>query len=220
MVWKILNFSLKEYDEKYYRIYERAWRVDLDRIPSFNLLKKFLDPHPGERVLDAGCGTGHLLRHLINGSGAIGYGIDFSKAALKVATERYPMKRYMLMDTRDLAIQDKTFDKITCFNVIEHIAEQDRVMSEFKRILKKNGLLAIGTNIRDSIAWRLYQLFIGEHTHVREFSVEEFLAFLGRHFDVVTYRKSSGVFRFSPPISWIFHYIFLGDIIVLCRNKA
>jgi 2-polyprenyl-3-methyl-5-hydroxy-6-metoxy-1,4-benzoquinol methylase len=196
-VWKFRDFCLRNYDEKYYRIYEKAWQVDLDRIPSFHLLKKFLDPHPGERILDAGCGTGHLLHYLINGSAATGSGVDFSKAALKTAT-----------------------DQITCFNVIEHVAEQDRVMDEFKRVLKNKGLLAIGTNIKDSFAWRLYQLFIGEHTHVKEFSVKEFLSFLRRHFDVVAYRKSSGVFRFGPPISWIFHHLFLGDIIALCRNRA
>lgn len=217
---KFFDFSLDNYDAEYYRIYEKAWKTNLDQIPSFRLINQYLNPQAGEYILDAGCGTGHLLNHTLSGSEANGYGIDFSGAALEIASRRYPMFRFMQTDLRAIALRDRSLDKITCFNVIEHIAEQDAVMEEFKRILKRGGLLVIGTNIRDSIAWRLYQFFIGEHTHIREFNVEEFVAFLGRHFDVLTFKKSSGVFRFGPPISWIFHHLLLGDILALCRNRT
>jgi len=215
---EFFNFKLHEYNSEYYRIYDKALEVDLNQIPSFRLLKKYLDVKSGEFILDAGCGIGHLLNYLICGTGALGFGIDFSEAALARAQKKYPLSRYSRQDLKEIGFKASFFDKIVCFNVIEHIAEQANVMHEFRRILKPGGFLIIGTNIRDSVAWRLYQLCIGEKTHIREFSVQEFLDFLGQYFEIVNYKKSSGFFRFGPPLSWIFHYIFHGDILALCRK--
>jgi 2-polyprenyl-3-methyl-5-hydroxy-6-metoxy-1,4-benzoquinol methylase len=216
---KLYGFKLHDYNEDYYRIYERARHVELDKIPSFRLLKQFLSVKPDERILDAGCGVGHLLDYLLTGSSARGIGVDHSAAALRTASSHFPRSLYSRQDLTAIGLKDGAFDKIICFNAIEHIANQEQVMWEFDRLLKPGGHLVIGTNIKDSLAWWLYQFFIGEHTHVREFAVNEFLEFVGRYFEVIEYRKSSGVFRFSPPVSWIFHYFLLGDIIALCRKK-
>jgi SAM-dependent methyltransferase len=210
----IFGFRLTRYDSEYYRIYDKAQGIPLGRIPSFRLLKELLDLRPGELLLDAGCGAGHQLRYFLDGSDASGLGVDASPAALDLVRQRFPELAVSQQDLRSLELADASVDKIVCFNVIEHIDGQDQVMQEFQRVLKPGGVLVMGTNIRDSIAWKLYQAFIGEHTHVREFTVREFAEFVGGHFRVETVRKSSGVFRFGPPIDWIFHYILLGDVII------
>ncbi|KLU61542.1 trans-aconitate 2-methyltransferase [Peptococcaceae bacterium CEB3] len=48
-----------------------------------------LDPQPGERILDLGCGTGDLT-HEIHRSGAIPVGIDYSESMVKKAIQKYP----------------------------------------------------------------------------------------------------------------------------------
>jgi len=216
---KLYNFKLDDYNDDYYRIYDKTLHVDFNTIPSFVQLKKYVGSQHGNRILDAGCGAGHLLHYLTQDTGGAGYGIDQSETALSLASQRFPDHVYSRQNITAIGFKDASFDRIVCFNVIEHISDQDAVLEEIKRLLKPDGRLIIGTNIRDSTAWFLYQLFIGEHTHIREFSVNEFLDFLGRHFDIIDYQKSSGVFRFPPPASWIFHYILKGDIIAVCRKK-
>lgn len=214
----LFDFNLRQYDSQYYRIYDKALETDLSRIPSFRMLKAFVAADKDEVVLDAGCGAGHLLAHVAGGTGARLIGVDSSEAALELARQRFPGPDYRQCDLRALDLPDSSVDKIVCFNVIEHIAEQAQVMAEFRRVLRSGGTLVIGTNIRDSIAWMLYQIFITEHTHIREFTVREFRTFLSEHFEVDSCRRSSGVFRFRPPISWIFHHVLLGDVIAKCRN--
>lgn len=211
---RLFSFKLNRYDSEYYRIYDKAQGAPLARIPSFRLLRDLLDLKPGEVLLEAGCGAGHQMRFFLEDSGAQGLGIDFSPVALELAARRCPNLALSRQDLRSLGLRDASVDKIVCFNVIEHIDEQDRVMREFQRVLKPGGALVMGTNIRDSIAWKLYQAFIGEHTHIREFTVNEFREFASEYFEVLTCRKSSGVFRFGPPVDWIFHYFLLGDVII------
>jgi 2-polyprenyl-3-methyl-5-hydroxy-6-metoxy-1,4-benzoquinol methylase len=215
---KLFNFNLRKYDDQYYKIYDKALTRNFDSIPSFRLLKKYIDLRPGEILLDAGCGAGHQLNYFLGDQRAFGLGVDMSASALWLAAGRFPGRFFSMQNLRALALRSGSVDKIVCFNVIEHISEQEEVMREFWRILKPGGSLVIGTNIRDSLAWKLYQLAIGEHTHVREFTVAEFTGFLKDFFTVVEHRRSSGVFRFAPPLSWLFHYVLLGDVIALCRK--
>jgi SAM-dependent methyltransferase len=217
-VRKPFTFKLVDYDDNYYRIYEKVGTVTLDKIPSFRLIKRFLSVESEDWVLDAGCGAGHLLEYVVAESNASGVGMDFSSPAMRLAKVASPRSLFIKQDLTAIGFKEGVFEKILCFNVIEHIADQEKVLWELDRILKPNGLLVIGTNIKDSLAWRLYQRFIGDHTHVKEFTVKEFLDFIGRTFQIIDYRRSSGVFRFRPPISWIFHHVLLGDIIVLCKK--
>lgn len=215
------GFKLTTYDSDYYRIYDRARQVPLARIPSFRALRALLDLKPGETLLDAGCGAGHQLDFYLAGSGATGAGVDHSEAALHEASTHFPALRLSRQDIRCLALEDACIDKIVCFNVIEHLCagDQELAMDEFWRVLKPAGSLVIGTNIRNSLAWKLYQAFIGEHTHLREFTAGEFKDFVASRFTVDACLKSSGVFRFGPPVDWIFHYLLLGDVIVRAHKS-
>lgn len=206
----------REYDKEYYhRHTDHQMAAELDRLPSFRWIKEKLDPKTNETVLDAGCGTGHALQYYCS-QGAIGIGVDFSKVAVAVAATTFYKQRFLLQDLTALAFRDEVFDKIACFNVLEHIEEQeqDKVMRELRRVLRRGGTIVIGTNIRDSLSWRLFQFFVGEHTHVKEFSVKEFIAFASRYFDEIEWCRSSCVSRLPRPLAWIFHYVLKGDILV------
>jgi len=216
---KAYDFKLDDYSEEYYRIYEATRNVDFNSVPSFKLIKEYLDIKDGDVILDGGCGAGHLMEFFTSGKHVTRISCDISEAALYLAKRDFNSGKYFKQDLRYLGFRDNTFDKILSFNVIEHIENQDQVLQEFKRVLKPNGNLVMGTNIRDSIQWWLYQKFIGEHTHVREFKTKEFVDFIGNFFKILEYKRSSGVFRFPPPLSWLFHYILLGDIIVKAQNN-
>jgi len=212
------KFNLKGYNEDYYKIYEKLEKIDFDEIPSFRKMKDFLNIKENEKILDAGCGDGHLLNYFVKGIKCKAYGVDISDVALKIAKKRYPDIKFYKQNLVKLKFPSQYFDKIVCYNVIEHIAEQDKVLKELKRVLKKNGILVIGTNIKNSICWKLYQLLITEHTHIKEFTVKEFVEFVGKYFFIEDKLISSGVFRVPKFARWIFHYILKSDIILKARR--
>jgi trans-aconitate methyltransferase len=69
-----------------------------------------LDPRPGERVLDLGCGTGHLAAQ-IRARGARVVGLDSSEAMIREARAAYPEIEFVLGDAADFR-RDPPFDAI------------------------------------------------------------------------------------------------------------
>jgi len=213
----IFQYKLRNYNEDYYLIYDRLNKVNFDKIPSFRWMKQQINAQKNDYILDAGCGVGHHLNYVCAGT-AEGVGVDSSEVALRIASSKFPRYRFEEQDLQNLYFEDERFDKIICFNVIEHIRNQDLVMKELKRVLKKNGTIVIGTNIRNSLCWKLYQMFITERTHEHEFTVREFVKFVSLYFRVEKTAVLSGVFRFKPPLVWLFHYWLKGDILIKGRK--
>ena len=213
------KFKLDDYNEDYYRIYEKRRKIDFSSIPSFRKMKSMLALSDGEKLLDAGCGDGNLLEFFCRGTACKGYGIDASDAAVGLAKKQYPDLDLSRQDLLKIDYPDNYFDKAVCYNVIEHIYDQEKVLAELKRVVKPGGTLILGTIIKDSLCWKLYQLLIGEHTHVREFNVREFVDFVGTVLTIKENAVTSGVFRLPPPFVWFFHYILKGDIIVSATNN-
>src|SRR5208337_944012 len=73
-------------------------------------LLELLEAKSGERILDLGCGTGHLTSQ-IAATGAVVVGIDRSTEMIQQAREKYPALRYEVMDARELAFQE-SFDAV------------------------------------------------------------------------------------------------------------
>ena len=96
---------------RYY--YDRLTRILRVRVP------------PGERVLDLGCGAGHLLAAL---EPSRGVGIDVSAPAIRAARERYGSERLSFLegDAADpdlLAQAGGPFDTILLVNVVTHVTD-------------------------------------------------------------------------------------------------
>ena len=63
-------------------------------------------------VLDAGCGEGSYLARAVDRSGARGWGIDISKAAVRLAARRHRTHRYAVASSYRLPFADGTFDAL------------------------------------------------------------------------------------------------------------
>lgn len=109
-----------------------------------NLIVNEIPKKSGLKILDAGCGEGHLIVKLYNNNGNNSYyGIDITDVALKKAEISCPYAIFEKKDLANLESYRNFFDVVICTEVIEHIFEYEIVIEEFKKILKKDGYIII-----------------------------------------------------------------------------
>jgi SAM-dependent methyltransferase len=140
----------------------------------------------GRDVLDAGCGSGYGTAILAAAGAQRVVGIDISDDAIEYARSSFSgsAKEFHLADIRQLPYDDSTFDLAVCFEVIEHVEEQQQVIGELRRILRPRGILAISSPNRD-----VYPAGNPHHTH--EFVPDELARVLAGAFAKVRlYRQS------------------------------
>lgn len=110
-----------------------------------------LEPHPGGRALDVGCGSGATLAQLRD----LGWqveGVDFDPAAVAAARERgLEVQLGSLEEQRYPAAR---FDAITVSHVLEHVPNPVGLLSEARRILAPGGVLVAFTPNARSLGHR------------------------------------------------------------------
>jgi demethylmenaquinone methyltransferase/2-methoxy-6-polyprenyl-1,4-benzoquinol methylase len=97
---------------------------------------------PGDRVLDAACGTGDLAV-IAAEHGATVTGLDFSEQMLVRARRKAPQLEWLQGDVLALPFPDDTFDAATVGFGIRNVDDLQRGIDELRRVLKPGGRLAI-----------------------------------------------------------------------------
>lgn len=87
---------------------------------------ELLAPKPGERILDLGCGTGHLTARIAE-AGAQVVGIDSSAEMIREAKKSYPAIEFLLADARDFRF-DQPFDAVFSNAALHWIREPEKVV--------------------------------------------------------------------------------------------
>jgi trans-aconitate methyltransferase len=107
-----------------------VWKYGADLIP-------LLAPQAGERILDIGCGTGHLTAQIAV-SGAAVVGIDRSQEMVNAAKKEYPRLDFEVADARDLRFRDE-FDAVFSNATLHWIREPERVIRSVWNALRASG---------------------------------------------------------------------------------
>jgi len=97
-------------------------------------------------VLDIACGTGFGSNFLAElGHNVIG--ADISEGAVNECNNKYKANNlsYEVIDGLKTPFQDEYFEAIVSFETIEHTTEYIKMLNEFKRVLKKDGVAIIST---------------------------------------------------------------------------
>jgi len=116
-----------------------------------DLVKKLVEQYgEGKKYLDAGCGTGLLLRHLPPGS----VGLDINPRGITKAKEYVPKAALVVADIEEIPFPGNMFETVLCVDVLDRLPRPDRAISEIERVLKKGGIL-IGTVPALNPLWRL-----------------------------------------------------------------
>jgi len=100
------------------------------------LLSKSIPGGSRTKILDLGAGTGDDLR-ILNKYGRV-YVADVSKDALRLIKKEDCFKKTDA-DACNLPYKDNFFDTVVSFDVLEHIKNDQKAVSEICRVLKKDG---------------------------------------------------------------------------------
>lgn len=135
----------------------------------------------GKRVLDAACGEGYGSSFLATVAESV-IGIDRDSAAIHHALSRYaqrPNLRHVQGSCTALPLADASVDLVVSFETIEHLAGQEAMLEEFRRVLTPAGALIISSPNK-----AIYSEETGyaNKFHVRELTRDEFGAMLSARF--------------------------------------
>ena len=110
----------------------------------------WLDPQPGERVLDLGCGTGALTAAIAS-LGAAVEGVDRDAAMLAVAQREHPGIPFRQGDGQTLVV-DGLLDGVFSNAAMHWMADQDAVVRRVAAALRPGGRFVVEMGGRRNIA--------------------------------------------------------------------
>jgi len=134
------------------------------------LYQKYVDQTQDLKFLEVGCGLGGLLRMFSAFPNLKLSGADVSLDSLKFIRPTLPQVELAQVDATDLPYQEE-FDVIGAFDVIEHIADDQKALVSLARALKKSGLLFI-TVPQHAWLWSQADKLAG---HERRYSKQELI---------------------------------------------
>ena len=97
---------------------------------------------PGDRVLDACCGTGDLALEAAR-AGADVTGVDFSEEMLLRARRKSAMIEWVQADVLALPFADESFDAATVGFGVRNLEDLERGLSELRRVLRLCGRIGV-----------------------------------------------------------------------------
>lgn len=105
---------------------------------------EWLGAQAGERILDVGCGTGHLTAQ-IGATGAHVVGMDFSRTMLDTARQKYPSMRWVEGDARDFSLEslrlNEPLDAIFSNATLHWVRPPQKFLACAFEVLKPGGRL-------------------------------------------------------------------------------
>jgi SAM-dependent methyltransferase len=121
------------------------WAHDYDQTPNplvaldRRYTLKLLQPGTGERILDAGCGTGGNLRQLLR-AGSEPLGVDFSRGMLSVARRNLGGVALAQADlNQGIPVRPRGFQAVLCALVGEHLQLRSRFFADVHQALLPGG---------------------------------------------------------------------------------
>lgn len=122
-----------------------------------------LSVHPGQHLLDVGCGLGDDVRALASLVGPSGnvVGLDNSERLLEAARNHMENASlpvtFIYGDMHDLPFDASTFDGVRCERVLIHSADPDRVVREMLRVARPGAHIVITEPDLDSLVFHASQ---------------------------------------------------------------
>ena len=161
-----------------------------------NFLEINKDLKKGDSILDIGCGWAQALL-FFKEKGFDCYGFDPAIEAVKYGCQKGLNIKHAGLEGMNV-FEDKKFEMVTMFNVLEHLADPSQTLDQIKEILKPNGILAldvpnefndfqtVGRDVHGLDDW-----WVAPPNHLNYFSKDSLVNFLEAHGFSVEISESS-----------------------------
>jgi SAM-dependent methyltransferase len=108
------------------------WRCNY--YPLLKCVLKEVQQRQVQRVLEVGCGTGWFAQMILDRTDCEYRGFDFSEVAVRIAAQNTGKPdRFFVGDALDPAAYTAPYDGVVCTEVLEHIRDDQRVVSMWQR---------------------------------------------------------------------------------------
>ncbi|MFH0727933.1 MAG: methyltransferase domain-containing protein [Pseudomonadota bacterium] len=142
---QFFNDHAEEWLDKWYKDPETGRYDKYDS--QFERLFSLLPLKPGDRVLDAGCGSGVLVPFILDRITPTGilYELDFSAKMIDTNQCLHPSEniRFMVSDVENAPLADASFDGVICFSCFPHFHDKENALRALSRTLKPEGVFVV-----------------------------------------------------------------------------
>ena len=131
-------------------------------------------------VLDIACGEGYGSAMLAERARSV-VGVDLSHEVVTHAARRYPRANLRFAAGRcdSIPLATASVDLVVCFETIEHVGQHERVLAEFKRVLRPEGTLVLSSPEKSEYSDARQQV---NPFHVKELYADEFRQLVASQF--------------------------------------
>lgn len=161
------------YDQAiHHNIFQKFWHKR-----RFHEVNKYLPLVKLKTILDIGCHGGtftSLLKKKYPQASV--YGIDVSSDAILYGKKKYKNIIFKIARAENLPFKHNSFDLVTCFEVMEHVDNPQKVLQQIKTVLVKRGqvlFLVPSETLLFKCIWFVWSVFgpgrIWHHTHIQQF---------------------------------------------------
>ncbi|HJB08341.1 MAG TPA: class I SAM-dependent methyltransferase [Candidatus Enterocloster faecavium] len=148
---------------------------------------------PYHTALDLGCGTGELMRRILEKDGSkVLYGLDLSEQMLETAKKKLGGKVDLVLgDSEHLPFEDASFDVVYCNDSFHHYPAPDEVLGEVFRVLKPGGTFLMCDSWHPGLGRVLINAWFrhSREGDVKLYSEREMRKLLSGHFSEIQWER-------------------------------
>lgn len=131
------------------------------------------------RIIDIGCGTGHLLKNLYDrlhhNYNLQLFGVDFASSALNIARKTLPQAQFIVTDIYNPGLNLQQFDIVLCTEVLEHLEFPESALQHLVAICKLNGQVIITVPNGPEDTWE---------GHINHWDIKQFQDFVSKQANI------------------------------------
>lgn len=134
------TFALEHDIDDYYERSGPAIRFVESR--RHRIIERMVAAAPNDRILEIGCGGGHVLRLFPKAELT---GVDVSGVFLAKARKNLKGYRVTLLkgEIDEVGLEAASFDKAVCSEVLEHVVDPERVLTGLRRLVRPGGTIVL-----------------------------------------------------------------------------
>ncbi len=165
----------KDYYQQYYELERKHWWFQVRGQIIIEHLESLAGTLPAQpKILNIGVATGHTST-LLSKIGTV-KSIEFDKECYEF-TRQLPDMDIINASVTELPFVDESFDLVCAFDVVEHIADDHKAVSEMQRVCKKGGVLCV-TVPAFMFLWSEHDII---NHHERRYTKPELLALFAQN---------------------------------------